>query len=733
MEFFSETCTVTNEGQVPAEIAIAIGELRKGGFELEVLKAPDGFPLAGPLVRVKATTRFPSRPLDIDIHREEFLLLGNWRGYPAEPPMVRFDRILFPRGLPHLNQTRNTDPVWPCLTVQPLSEWFQSRSIVELVQRTEQWLADAISGQLMAGDENMFEPIFVPPEREYYSEGRFYVGRSGYAVLSLSRLLAMGQELTGTSLPNGILRARFIPLHSQVGLQPPVIAFDRLLANDEVWGDFPERFDFFGALRSGIHRTVLLPGIAVFLPESDAHVGPPRDDIAALLDWCSRMSAPESVSHEVSKCFSEWESLNLIGITFVIPRPRPVPGAPPECPNVDSVTALISRDGLVIPLQTLEPVDKRSIRRMSGVTESLPRSLLVGAGALGSKLGTHLVRTTGVDLDIVDPDILLEHNLVRHDLRRIHVGLSKAEGLADELQRMVTDFGGTGQTRMLQEALWDSHVVTSDYGLTLDMTALPRMSDVLAFFSELPRVFSAFVVLGGRVGIATIEGPERNPRADDLNAAIYAMAAENALIREWISSAEELIRVGSGGCAEFSVVMADDDISIHAARFSRVLRNEALEEASGGIWIFDLEGDTTRMQVGETRVVESDGWRIRVLSSVSEVIAEALEAHKPKEVAGYLHGIRDGDRKQIIIAHATVEPLIFQSEVGVEIDTSQYENPSGGTLQYLGSWHTHPGGGTSPSPTDENTIHQLSDLEGLAHPLLFLIAEPGEFAIHMRA
>lgn len=89
-------------------------------------------------------------------------------------------------------------------------------------------------------------------------------------------------------------------------------------------------------------------------------------------------------------------------------------------------------------------------------------------------------------------------------------------------------------------------------------------------------------------------------------------------------------------------------------------------------------------------------------------------------------------RKEILVCHASVEPLLIQSETEVEIDTSQYENPFAGTLEYLGSWHTHPEGGTGTSGKDERTASRLTSLRVLGHPLLFLIVGPGELAVHLR-
>jgi hypothetical protein len=62
----------------------------------------------------------------------------------------------------------------------------------------------------------------------------------------------------------------------------------------------------------------------------------------------------------------------------------------------------------------------------------------------------------------------------------------------------------------------------------------------------------------------------------------------------------------------------------------------------------------------------------------------------------------------------------------------RYANPFANTLQYLGSWHTHPDGGTGISGLDEGTASQLVALRVLGEPLVFLIAGRENIAVHLR-
>lgn len=313
---------------------------------------------------------------------------------------------------------------------------------------------------------------------------------------------------------------------------------------------------------------------------------------------------------------------------------------------------------------------------------------------------------------------------------RGHVGLPKASAVADELQRMCPDLQTTGLFMTLQEACIRSAISASDYGIPVDATASPGMVDTLAYMTELPRVFSAFSVPGGDIAVATMEGSERNPRIDDLAAATYGLGSEVEAVRRW----EEGPSAGSvvvGGCGDVAAVMADDIVSAYAARFSSLLRTEATID-HGAIWILGPGGFIEKRKVGETQIYESNGWVVRILAPVRDVMTSALREHHPEEVAGYLHGRRNQPRRELTVAHASVEPLVFQSRSGVEIDTSLYENPTAGALEYVGWWHTHPDGGTEPSPRDEATASLMTTEPDIPNPLVFVIADPAGLVAHVR-
>lgn len=56
-------------------------------------------------------------------------------------------------------------------------------------------------------------------------------------------------------------------------------------------------------------------------------------------------------------------------------------------------------------------------------------------------------------------------------------------------------------------------------------------------------------------------------------------------------------------------------------------------------------------------------------------------------------------------------------------------NASGGTVSYVGEWHTHPWGGVQPSSTDTTTWR--SEAKRCGRPMVFALVAPGEWGLFL--
>lgn len=96
-----------------------------------------------------------------------------------------------------------------------------------------------------------------------------------------------------------------------------------------------------------------------------------------------------------------------------------------------------------------------------------------------------------------------------------------------------------------------------------------------------------------------------------------------------------------------------------------------------------------------------------------EMITEASE-RGPLETGGVLLGWRDG--ADVVVSHvvgpgpgAQHEPTTFHPDsVWQAARLAELYEQSGRRLEYLGDWHTHPGGRPWPSRRDERTLRHIA-------------------------
>jgi molybdopterin/thiamine biosynthesis adenylyltransferase len=149
---------------------------------------------------------------------------------------------------------------------------------------------------------------------------------------------------------------------------------------------------------------------------------------------------------------------------------------------------------------------------------STKRVGIVGCGSLGSKIATMLARA-GVDAFVlVDDDLMLPGNIVRHDLDWRDVGLHKATAVSERLQRIRAtivvriwrqQLGGQESASSAESAL--SSLASCD--LIVDATANPIVSNILSGLvasSAIP-VMWAEVFGGGIGGLIARYRPGREP------------------------------------------------------------------------------------------------------------------------------------------------------------------------------------------------------------------------------
>ncbi|GGR30383.1 ThiF family adenylyltransferase [Deinococcus ruber] len=180
-------------------------------------------------------------------------------------------------------------------------------------------------------------------------------------------------------------------------------------------------------------------------------------------------------------------------------------------------------------------LDDRGDRRLPPETDLLADKTIaiVGAGSVGSKVAVSLVRSGARRLLLVDPDVMLPGNIVRHALDWHAVGAHKVRALRKQLQLLAPDVV-VEEEKVLLAGQESSGVIArvfsklAKYDLLVDATADPQVFNLLASLAiraKRPMVWGQ-VYAGGLGGLVARSRPGRDANPLSMRAAYLAFCQE---------------------------------------------------------------------------------------------------------------------------------------------------------------------------------------------------------------
>lgn len=777
---FSSGLDLIDEDSLEPEIRRAISELREAfpGEAVEPLDGGEGQVVLPLGVAVDLPTRGPVGGVDIR-EREPICLLLDRRDYPYKAPAVFSDRPDFPGArLAHLNPVPPGAPASFCLHRGNIDDWFAEHTIVDLVQRVRDWLRDAAMDRLMR-EEDGFEPTRLGPAVSYVvydpkvlgnfvrEQWRRNGGDGGFALLWHEWLRDPGDPRAGAD--EGAIRLVH-PLPLEL-LSEPQEELTRLVN---------------AALQKrGTRWENRLIGVLAWPAERricDKYFAELPDKLSAFLEWAKGLGIPlrSGINTYLSRRLQHtmgsaggWQVAVWTPVTLVIPRPRRLIGSDTTLELLDFVVEAGDRirpdnkswspKAEVARLGHRTPLTLRTAREISSrpSDSDLGRLLFFGCGAIGSKVILHLARSGQGRMTLVDEDTLSPHNLVRHGLSHESVGMYKAEALKKNVKGMFYADDATEIEAINSSALavlrGDRKGILAGYSRLIDATASSMILNALCQ-TDLPEGLSCCrveIADEGRLGFLTVEGPGRNPRLDDLQAMLFDKAIEDGDLSRWLRTNRERrerdvgpvleeINVGIS-CSSETMRLADEDVSLHAAAFSKGFRKSATEERrdGGGIQIgrFGGEGNPTASvewfgvpPVTVLRARNNPEWQVRLKAGLERELTALLREAAPDETGGLLVGLVNFKTKTVYVTRALVAPpdsvgdpsTFVRGVEQVPEELSHIADRTGGVLHYVGDWHSHPGGGRGLSRTDEQTADDLRrDLGGVPLPAHLLVATDG--------
>jgi Prokaryotic E2 family A/ThiF family/Prokaryotic homologs of the JAB domain len=723
-------------------------------------------------VDVELPSRGPVGGVDIR-KREPIVLLFSKEWFPHFAPLVYSDRRDFSKtAFPHLNVTRPKDPAWFCLHRGSIDTWFAEHTVVELVERARGWLRDAARNRLVP-DGDGFEPtraidklgtFYYPPHDNLdriFEHWKDTGGAAGHIVTSFDLL---DEESMAEMGDTGyvVRHDAFVPPGSYDDQKSLAVAINVLQKKPEFKGLLQRRL--FGVLVWAAEREV-----------STKHFGELPQTLGVLEAWARDLGLPltqalaDYLSHDL-------QILAGVPVVLAVRRPEQIIGTDSD---IELLNFIVLAGGDHWPKDdawdlaaTVDLSDHRTpltpdfARQISAVAAggAAEPTVVFGAGALGSKVATHLARSGSVAMKIVDSAKIAPHNLVRHALGGRAIGLSKAEALKDELIKLYP-----GQRDLPIEGVKGSALVQlrkadffAGYANLVDMTASNIVFNALrdADLPDTLRVHRAEIAYRGKLGLLSIEGLGRNPRLDDLQALIYDSAIDDDAVASWLAEVKSTRddRVGSGGlediqiglsCSSATLRLADEVVSFHAAAVTRRLRPYLAKDgpvrADGVVYqsFLDDDGDSgaaTRTFAPTVVLAADAGWQVRIAAGAAQTMQTLMLRHSPSETGGILVGRVAAPRKTIYVTRLVPAPpdsrgtpwVFTRGTEKLPEALEMVRRRTGGLLTYVGEWHTHPMGGSDLSDTDKTAVIGLrSILDHVGLPTLITIVTPDEIRPHL--
>ncbi len=397
----------------------------------------------------------------------------------------------------------------------------------------------------------------------------------------------------------------------------------------------------------------------------------------------------------------------------------------------------------IIPMRVLESIDRAKAANFTGETSHYDgRVIAVGAGALGAQIVLNLARGGFGFWTIVDEDIVLPHNIVRHFAPSDWIGCSKSAALHEVVSGLYDqpEFHRYIHANVLsatpdqREALNEA---ASKADHIFDFSASVSVARYLSAMDCVARRSCAFITASGNDLIVMSEDVQRTVKLDWLEMEFYAALIADEDLSASVSGSATKVNYGLG-CRDRSVVLSQDTVGMYAGIASRGFR-QIINCDSASLKLYQIETQTGSVSCRSINVEKpfvhvAGGWEIQYSRKVAESIQLLRQSKLPNETGGVLLGTWDVSRKRCYVYHALPAPRDSNEapdyfERGCESLSANIEVHSrrtNGMTTYVGEWHSHPrGASTLPSCLDVNAAlwfqSQLQD-DGLPS-VMFIVGD----------
>ncbi len=398
----------------------------------------------------------------------------------------------------------------------------------------------------------------------------------------------------------------------------------------------------------------------------------------------------------------------------------------------DHIVPLISANeamrGRDIPVDVLEPsmaFSRLGAASANGIAPDPRKVIAIGAGALGSQVISLLSRSGFGDWTVVDEDDLLPHNLARHLLDDCAVGHPKALGMAVHLARLYSEGEAPRfiPADFLSPGLWEERVQTalSEADLILDMAASVPVARRVAQANSAARRVSVFLNPHGSDLVVLAEDKARTLCLNALEGQYYRAAARDKRLKGHLEANPGKLRYGRS-CRDITAMIPGHLVTMHAGIAAEAIRRAvSSDDASIRVWRCDRQSlavTPVEVVVKATQKHDIWGWSLVIDNGLLEKLTVLRAAKLPKETGGVLIGTFDLERMVVHVLDTIPSPpdskewptLYIRGSEGLQKTLSETFTASGGQIEYVGEWHSHPNHcSTLPSEDDLKVFTWLTE------------------------
>lgn len=340
----------------------------------------------------------------------------------------------------------------------------------------------------------------------------------------------------------------------------------------------------------------------------------------------------------------------------------------------------------------------------------------IGLGALGSKLQLSLARSGFGKWTLVDEDVLLPHNLARHQYTGSWVGHRKAdiagsstfslfvnEPLPEVIAANVLTPGENEER--LSKALTEADVI-------LDFSASVTVARHLAAFKSEARRISVFFNPAGTELVLLAEDKSRTIPLNSLEFQFYRGILTQPELEGHLSTSTGRVRYAAS-CRDITSRVPDDQISLLAAIGARAVRMALIDElAQIKVWKLDpltFNVSSLAVPVKNIERQELGGWTVVIDEALKEKLSKLRAEKLPNETGGVLLGFFDHETRCVYIVDTIPSPpdseewptLYIRGSQMLGEEIERVTKITAGNVEYIGEWHSHPEGYSCRPSTDD--------------------------------